>query len=178
MIYALIAIGALIVLVLIIAATRPSKFGVTRSASISAPAQVVFPHVNDLHKWQEWSPWAKMDPTAKVAYEGPDAGQGAAFSWAGNNKVGEGRMEIVESRPNQLVLFKLDFLKPMRATNTAEFTFKPDGDQTIVTWTMSGKNNLMGKIFSMFVNCDKMIGGQFEQGLANMKALAEGQAKA
>jgi uncharacterized protein YndB with AHSA1/START domain len=169
----LIGLAVIIVLFLIVAATRPSEFQVTRSATIAAPPAVVFPHVNDLHKWEAWSPWAKLDPNAKQTYEGPPAGPGAALSWAGNNKVGEGRMEIIESRPTELVRFKLDFLKPMKATNTAEFTFKPEGNGTLVTWAMSGKNNFVGKVFGLIVNCDKMIGGQFEKGLSQMKAIAE-----
>ena len=111
------------------AALRPSEFRVTRSTLVAAPADVVFAHVNDLHAWEAWSPWAKLDPAAKTTYEGPSAGVGAAFSWDGNRNVGQGRMTIVESRPNQLVRFRLDFLKPFKGTNAAEFTFqsRPSG---------------------------------------------------
>lgn len=170
----LIVVAVAIVVLVAVIAMRPSDFRITRSASIVAPTAVVFGQVNDFHKWEAWSPWAKMDPTAKTTYEGPAAGNGAIFRWAGNNKVGEGNMTIIESRPNELVQIKLEFLKPFTATHTAEFTFKPEGAQTIVTWSMYGKNNFMAKAVGLFMNCDKMIGGQFEQGLADMKAIAEG----
>jgi hypothetical protein len=114
-----------------------------------------------------------MDPVCKNTFEGAAAGTGAIFIWAGNKKVGEGRMTITESRPSELIRIKLEFLKPFKATNTAEFTFKSQGNQTLVTWSMSGKNNFMGKAFGLFVNCDKMVGGDFEKGLAAMKSVAE-----
>jgi carbon monoxide dehydrogenase subunit G len=125
--------------------------------------------VNDFHNWQAWSPWAKMDPTAKNSFAGTPSGEGALFSWAGNNKVGEGRMTIMESRPSESIRIKLEFLKPFQATNTAEFTFQPTGEGTLVTWSMSGKNSFMAKAVVLVMNCDKMVGGQFEQGLANLK---------
>jgi len=170
----LIAIAAIVIVFLIVAAMRPSNFRVTRSASIPASSAAVFPHVNNLHKFQDWSPWAKMDPAAKTAFEGPPEGTGAAFRWAGNKNVGEGRMILTESRPNELIRFRLEFIKPFAGTNTAEFTFQPEGNQTTVTWSMSGKNNFLMKAVGMFLNCDKMVGGQFEQGLANLKAVATG----
>jgi hypothetical protein len=169
----LIVLAAVVVVFLIVVAMQPSGFRVERSATIAAPSAVVFPQVNDLHKFQDWSPWAKRDPACKTSFEGPPAGTGAGFHWAGNKEVGEGRMTITESRPNELVRFRLDFLKPFAATNTAEFAFKPSGNQTVVTWSMSGERNFFFKAFGLFVNCDKMIGSDFEKGLANMKAIAE-----
>ena len=169
----LIALAVIVVVFVAIVAVQPSDFRISRSATIAAPPEAVFAQVNGLHNWEAWSPWAKLDSAAKSTYEGPAAGVGAAFTWAGNNKVGEGRMTITESRPNESVRFKLDFLKPFKATNTAEFTFKPEGIQTAVTWSMYGKNSFIGKAVGLFINCDKMVGGQFEQGLAQMKSLAE-----
>jgi uncharacterized protein YndB with AHSA1/START domain len=163
----------LIIVFLVIVALQPSEFRVTRIATIAAAPAAVFEQVNDLHKWQAWSPWAKLDPNAKNAFEGPPAGACAAFSWAGNKQVGEGRMTITESRPNELVRFKLDFLKPFTATNVAEFTFRPEGAQTVVTWSMTGTNNFMFKAVGLFMNCDKMLGGQFEQGLANLNSVVQ-----
>src|SRR5262249_17972049 len=124
-----------------------------------------------------WSPWAKLDPAAKISYEGPTAGVGAAFTWAGNSEVGEGRMTITESRPNEKVVFRLDFEKPFKDTSTAEFTFEPKGDQTAVTWTMLGKNGFVGKAMSLVINCDKMLGGYFEKGLAQLDAVSQAAAK-
>lgn len=173
----LLSLAAIIVVFLAIVAVQPNDFRVTRSAAIAAPAPAIFPHVNELKKWDAWSPWMKLDPNAKSTFEGPPAGKGAAMSWAGNNDVGEGKMTITESRPNELVRFHLEFYKPMAGTSDAEFTFKPEGNQTTVTWTMTGKNNFIAKAMCLVMNMDKMVGGQFEQGLAAMKTIAEGTAK-
>ena len=171
----LVVIAVLIVLFCIVVALRPDEFVVSRSTAISAPSPVVFEYVNDLHKWQEFSPWAKLDPAARNSFDGPRSGVGASFAWAGNSKVGEGRMTITESRPDELIRFRLDFLKPFAATNTAEFIFKYEGGKTVVTWSMSGKSNFFFKAMGLFMNCDKMVGSQFSEGLANLKALAEAQ---
>ena len=173
----LIALIVIVVVFVIVVALQPADFRVTRSATIAAPPAAVFAQVNDLHNWEAWSPWAKLDPNSKIAYEGPPAGVGAAFAWSGNYEVGEGRMTITESRPNEFVQFKLDFVKPFKGTNTAEFTFKPEGNQTAVTWSMSGKKNFIMKAIGLFVSCDKMMGGFFEKGLAQMKSVAEAAAK-
>jgi hypothetical protein len=170
----LIALAVAVTAFVAFVATRPGEFRISRSGTLPAPAAAVFPHVNDLRKWEAWSPWARLDPSAKSTFEGPAAGTGAIMSWIGNKNVGEGRMTIVESRPNELVRFKLEFFKPFKATNTAEFTFKPEGNQTAVTWSMFGTNNFMAKAINVFINCDEMVGGQFEQGLANLRAVVEG----
>lgn len=167
----------LIVLVVIVAgfagvvAMQPSEFRIVRSATIPAPPAEVFAQVNDFHNWEAWSPWAKLDPAAKNSFEGPAAGKGAIFKWSGNNEVGEGSMTITESRPSDLIRIKLDFVKPFEGTNITEFTFKPEGDQTVVTWDMSGHNTFMGRVFCLFMNMDKMVGGKFEEGLANLKSV-------
>ena len=133
--------------------------------------------MNDLHKWGAWSPWAKLDPAMKETHEGAPAGTGAIYSWAGNSEVGEGRMMITESRPNELVRIKLEFLKPFAATNTTEFTFKPEGNQTAVTWDMTGEKNYISKAMCMFVSMDKMVGGDFEKGLVALKSVSENIAR-
>ena len=172
------AAGALVVVVLaLIVAMQPSEFRIERSAVIAAPAPAVFAQVDDFHNWKAWSPWAKLDPAAKNSFEGAPSGKGAAFSWAGNNKVGEGRMTITESRPNELIRIKLEFLKPFDATNTAEFTFRPEGERTAVTWSMYGHNNFISRAVFLFVNMDKALDGEFEKGLASMKSAAEASAK-
>lgn len=154
-------------------ALQPAEFKISRSAVIDAPASKVFAQVNDFHQWEAWSPWAKLDPNSKATYEGPAAGVGASFAWAGNNQVGEGRMTITESKPVERILINLEFLKPMKATSLTEFTFTPEAGQTRVTWTMSGRNNFIGKAMNLVMNCDKMVGGYFEKGLTQMKAVAE-----
>ena len=169
----LIALAALVIVFLVIVALQPSDFRVTRTATIAAPPPAVFAQVNDFHNWEAWSPWAKLDPALKQNYAGAPAGTGAIYSWSGNNNVGEGRMTITESRPSDLILINLEFMRPFAATNTTEFTFKPEGDGTAVTWTMAGRNTFMAKAVHMFMNMDKMVGGQFEQGLATMKRVVE-----
>jgi Polyketide cyclase / dehydrase and lipid transport len=170
-------IAAIVILFLIVVAMQPSQFRVERKATIAAPPAVVFRHVNSFHKWNDWSPWAKLDPSAKNSYDGPEAGTGAKFAWQGNNKVGQGQMTILESRPSDLIRIKLEFIRPFTCTNAAEFTFRPEGNQTAVTWAMTGTNNFMAKAFGLFMNMDKMVGGDFEKGLASLKSLAEAQAK-
>jgi hypothetical protein len=157
----------------VIVALQPSEFRVARSTTISAPPSAGFVQVNDFHKWEAWNPWGKIDPAMKQTYEGAPAGTGAIYTWAGNNEVGEGRMAIIESRPSELIRVKLEFFKPFAATNTAEFTFKPEANQTVVTWSMFGEKNFMAKAIHLFMNMDKMIGGQFEKGLAEMKSVVE-----
>jgi hypothetical protein len=171
----LIAFAVLILIFVIVVASRPTDFSYQRKATITAQPSAVFPHVNDLHKWQVWSPWAKKDPAAKTTFEGPPAGVGSSMSWAGNNDVGEGTMTVIESKPNESVTFKLEFRKPFVGTNLAEFTFKPEADKTQVVWTMTGKNNFFSKAFGLFVDCDKMIGDDFEKGLADLKKIVETQ---
>lgn len=169
----LIVIGVIIVVFVIIVALQPAEFHVARTATIVAPAEFVFAQVNELKKWDAWSPWVKMDPAMKQTYEGPVSGKGAISRWAGNNQVGEGSMTIIESRPNELIRFNLEFIKPMAGTSTAEFSFKPEGNQTTVTWSMSGRNNFIAKAMCLFMNMDKMVGGEFEKGLAQMKSITE-----
>lgn len=154
-------------------AMQAADFRITRSATFAAPAAAVFAQVNDLHKWEAWSPWAKRDPQMKQTYDGTPAGVGAITAWVGNQEVGEGRMTITESRADEMIRIKLEFFKPFTANNTAEFEFKPEGNQTTVAWSMSGRNNFMAKAVGLFMNMDKMIGGDFEKGLANMKAVIE-----
>jgi hypothetical protein len=146
---------------------------VTRSAKISAPPEKIFQHVNDLHNWEAWSPWAKLDPNAKNAFEGAASGTGASMSWAGNCKIGVGRMTITDSKASESICLRLNFEKPMKATNLAEFIFKSEGSHTVVTWAMTAKNQGISKVFGLIFNCDKMIGDQFEKGLANLKSVVE-----
>jgi len=172
----LIAAVVIVALFVTIVATRPSEFRYTRTGRINAPVDVVFANVNDFHKWEAWSPWAKMDPNCKNNFSGPESGPGATFAWSGNNKVGEGRMTIMDTRPNEVIHIKLEFLKPFKATNTAEFTFKTEGSQTQVTWSMYGNCNFMSKAVGLFMNCEKMIGRDFEKGLANLDSASQAMA--
>ena len=169
----LLALVAIVLVLVIIVAVQPSEFHVERSAKISAPPAEVFSQVNNFHAWEAWSPWEKMDPTMKKTYEGPPAGTGAIYSWVGSSQVGEGRMTLTESQPNDLIRIKLEFFKPFAGTNTAEFAFKPERDETLVTWSMDGKYSFIPKAMNLVMNINKMIGGQFETGLAQMKSVVE-----
>ena len=168
-----ITIFVILLLLAIIIQLRPNNFKISRSLSMKATPEAIFPHVNDLSKWNAWSPWAKLDPNAKNSFEGPTSGNGAIMRWAGNNDVGEGSMTIVDSRPSELVKFRLDFLKPFAGTNMAEFSFKNEGNQTLVNWSMSGENNFITKAIGLVINCDKMVGEQFEKGLVSLKTIVE-----
>lgn len=167
------AVVALIAAFIVVVAMQPSDFRIVRSTTISGPPSDIFAQVNDLHKWEAWSPWAKLDHTLKQSYEGAPSGTGAIYGWNGNKRVGEGRMSITESRPNDLIRIKLEFMRPFAGTNDVEFSFKPEGDQTVVTWTMTGKYSFIPKAVGLFMNMEKMLGGMFEQGLAQMKAVVE-----
>ena len=173
----LIGLAVIAVVLAVVVAIQPSSFRVARSAAISVPPERVFAQVNDLHRWEAWSPWLAPDPAAKTAYEGPPAGPGAVFTWSGNSEVGEGRMTITESRPHELVRLRLDFKRPFASTSTAEFTFAPDGERTVVTWSMSGEKNFLAKALHLVMNMDTMIGGKFDEGLVQMKAVAEATAR-
>ena len=173
----LMALVVIVVVFVAIVAMQPSEFRVARTTTIAAPAPVVFAEVNDFHKWRAWSPYEKLDPAMKKTYEGPPAGTGASYSWAGNSHAGEGRATITESRPNELVRIKLDFVKPFEGTAFAEFTFKPEGDRTVVEWSLVGNNNFVSKAVHLFMNMDKMVGGQFEDGLAELKSVVEAAPK-
>lgn len=165
----LIAIAGLAVFI----SMRPDEFRVTRSIRMQASPQVPFDLVNDFRKWAFWSPWATLDPAAKNQFQGPPVGTGSMFSWEGNRHVGAGKMTIEESYPSHTIKIKLEFFKPMKGVSIAEYTFKQEGEQTLVTWSMSGKNTFLAKAMSLVMNCEKMMGGMFEKGLANMKNVAE-----
>ena len=169
----LLVLAIFIIVFIVIVALQPAEYSIVRTAGIAAPAPAVFGEVNDFHKWEAWSPWAKLDPEAKNTFEGPPTGTGAIFTWAGNKKVGAGRMKITESNPDYLIRIKLDFLKPFASTATTEFVFNPEDSQTAVTWTMTGRKNFISKGFCLFMNMDKMVGGDFERGLASLKSVVE-----
>lgn len=170
-----IAVGLLAVVaaILLFAMTKPDSFELERSLRIAAAPAAIFPYLDDFHRWGEWSPWEKMDPAMKRTFSGASSGVGAVYAWQGNKQVGEGRMEILESAAPSRVVLALDFLAPFEAHNTTEFTLTPAADATIVTWRMSGPNTFLGKVMSVFVSMDKMVGPDFEAGLANLKAAAE-----
>ena len=160
--------------VLIYAATRPDSFRVQRTASIKAPPEEIFAQINDLRAHGAWSPWERKDPGMKRTYTGPQAGKGATYEWEGNKEIGQGRMEIAEAVAPSKVTMKLDFIRPFEAHNIAEFVLQSAGDSTSVTWAIYGPSPYISKVMTMFFDMDKMIGKEFESGLANLKALAEG----
>lgn len=156
----------------IVAASRPDEFRLTRSVFMRAPADKIFPEVNNHRKFGNWSPWAKMEPHAQYVLEGPEEGVGAIVKWRGK-KTGEGISTIITSRQNELVQFRLEFLKPFKAVNTAEFTFVPEHGGTRVSWSMYGHASFLSKLMGLIMNCEKMLAKQFDQGLADLKLIAE-----
>ena len=175
-----VALAVAIAIVLILASTRPDTFSVRRSAVVEAPAEKIFPLIENFHQWVNWSPWEDRDPAMKRTYAGAERGKGAIYAWDGNKNVGSGRMEILDASSPSKIVIKLDFFKPFEGHNTAEFTFAPERDAsaTNITWVMHGPSSLMSKVMQVFMNLDKMIGRDFETGLANLKRLTEKQANA
>lgn len=171
------AVALALVILACVIVTRPNDFTVARRTTIAAAPAVIFPMVNDFHNWAAWSPWEGLDPKMQRTYSGAAAGRGAAYAWAGNDKVGEGKMTILRSKPDAEIQIQLEFIKPWQANNDTTFTFQPQGAGTLVTWRMSGSNTLMTKAISLFMPMDKMIGPDFEKGLATMKTKAEAAKK-
>jgi K+-transporting ATPase KdpF subunit len=164
-----------IVVVLCVALTKPDSFRVERSVTINASPEKVATLISDFHQWDGWSPWARLDPNMKTSYSGPASGPGAVYEWEGNSKVGKGRMEILSAEPAKTTI-KLDFLKPFEGHNITDFVLEPQGSATRVNWIMNGPMTLFpGKIMSVFSPMDKMIGPDFDKGLANLKTIAERQ---
>jgi hypothetical protein len=164
---------ALVALLLLFATTRPNDFRVERSIAIKADPAKVYALLNDFHAFGSWSPWQRLDPAMKVGYAGADSGKGAIYTWEGNDDVGSGRMEILQTEPNSRVLVKLDFLQPFEGHNTSEYTLTSAAGTTTVTWAMYGPSPYVSKLMGIFVSMDSMIGKDFERGLANLQAVAE-----
>jgi len=171
---ALIVVGLLGAFAVVVA-MQPDTYKVTRSTTIAAPAETVFPLVNNYRRWDAWSPWAKLDPNMKVEFSGPESGVGAAYSWKGNSDVGAGKMTTLEAEPNKALRIQLDFIEPFADTSNTIFTFTPSSDAktTTVTWDMAGNANFVSKAMCLFVSMDSMLGPDFEKGLASLKILAE-----
>ena len=169
---AIVVIVAILAL-LAFAATRPDTFRVERQTTIQAPPDKIFAYLQDFHKWSEWSPWEKLDPTMKRTFSGTASGKGAVYAWDGSGKAGAGRMEILDAPQPAKVVIQLDFIKPFEGHNTAEFTLQAQGHLTQVTWVMHGPAPFISKLMGIFFNMDKLIGNDFETGLANLKGVAE-----
>jgi hypothetical protein len=155
------------------AATKPGEFRLRRTHRINTAPAKIFPFINDFRRWEAWSPWEKLDPALKRTHSGAASGKGAVYEWEGNGKAGKGRMEIVDSAAPGKLTIKIDFIKPFEAHNTVEFMLEPKANATDVTWSMFGPNPYMMKVMGVFVDMDKMVGKDFETGLANLKAVAE-----
>jgi uncharacterized protein YndB with AHSA1/START domain len=168
-----IGLAVVVAAILIFATTKPDSFSVQRTATIKAPPEKIFPLINDYRSWMSWSPWEKKDPAMKRTYSGAASGKGSVYEWEGNKEIGQGRMEIAEVSPPSHVAIDMHFIKPFDSFSTAEFTLQPKGDSTDVTWSMHGPNAYISKIITIFVSMDKMIGKEFETGLANLKTIAE-----
>src|SRR5581483_1311486 len=168
-----VVLAIIIAIVLVLASTKPDTFRIQRTAVMNAPADNIFPLIADFREWLNWSPWEGKDPALKRTYSGAERGRGAVYAWDGNKNVGAGRMEILEASEPSKVVINLDFLKPFEAHNTAEFTMLPQGGATNVVWVMHGPAPFMSKLMQVFMNMDRMIGRDFETGLANLKTITE-----
>ena len=174
----LIGIVLVVAVFLVYASRRPDSYHVERSAKIDAPPLVVFNQLDDFKAWSNWSPWEKIDPSMTRSYDGPPRGVGARYAWQGNKKVGKGKMEITESQPPTLVKERLEFIEPFAAVAETTFRVAPEGDKAAtVTWSMDGRHNFVGKVFSVFMNMDKTIGPDFDRGLANLAQVSMAEAK-
>ncbi len=169
----LLVVVAVVALFALYVATRPSAYRVERTVLVKAEPDKVFPLVVIFRRWDQWSPWAKLDPNMKVEFGGPKGGYGSTYAWKGNEKVGEGKMTMTGALPNQLVAIKLDFVKPWEQTADIRFDFKPEADGTRITWIMSGKYDFVGKLFAVFMDMDKTVGPDLEKGLAALKTIGE-----
>jgi hypothetical protein len=169
----LIGVLVLVALLVLVVSTRPSHFHVERSARVAAPPAVIFPLINDFHRWPSWSPWEKLDPGMKREYSGSPEGEGAAYDWSGNDDVGVGSMRITDSQPPARVAIALEFKKPWQATNTTLFSVAPEASGSTVTWGMDGESNFVFKAVGLFMNMDEMVGKDFEAGLQNLQGVAE-----
>ena len=156
-------------------ALQPDNFRIERRMMVDVPPMEVFAQVNDFHKWEDWSPWAKLDPDATVAFEGPRAGQGAVFKWAGNDRIGQGTMTLVANKPGEFIRIDVEFVKPFEGKSTSEFTFRPQGDRTQVTWASYGPMTYLTKAICLVMSMEKVLGPDMESGLVRMKAVAEGR---
>ena len=163
---------AAVAIVLILASRQPDEFRVERTATINAPAEKIVAHIDDFHQWSAWSPYERLDPAMQRTFSGAPTGKGSIYEWNGNSDVGQGRMEILDASPNK-VSIKLDFYKPMEASNVAEFDLQPKGDATDVTWAMYGPMPFISKVMCVFFDIDKMVGTDFEKGLAELKKVSE-----
>lgn len=175
--YIVLGIGAVmiaaIVFVLLLAAAKPNRFRVERSIEIAAPPEKIFPYFEDLRQQRLWSPWDQKDPAMKRTYAGPEKGVGSSYEWDGNREIGAGRQEIVSVTPHSKIEASIDFYRPMRISNRIEYLLRPSGSGTRVSWAIYGPMPFMSRVMSVFMSMDKMIGGEFEKGLVQLKALAE-----
>lgn len=169
----LLVLVALVVLFGVFVALQPSEYRVERSTMIAAPASAVFPHVNDFRKWQDWSPWAKLDPDAKITFEGPESGEGTIMAWNGNKEVGEGKMTLVESKPDEAVKIKVGFTRPFEGGTNSAFEFSPKGDETEIVWAMHGNHGFVEKAFFLLMGGPGMMGADIEKGLSQLKSTVE-----
>jgi len=168
-----------VAVVLLIAARRPAHFRIQRTLTIAAPQATVFAELQDLRRWRDWSPWEGIDPDLRRAYSGAEAGEGAVYDWdSDNKKAGQGRMTILEADPSRKLVLRLDFIRPFAATNTAEFILQSCESGSIITWAMYGPSPFVSRLFGLVFDMDRMVGGDFEKGLARLKSLAETRAAA
>jgi uncharacterized protein YndB with AHSA1/START domain len=171
--YLVLLLAVALAALILVASRKPDTFRIARSIRIDAPASAIYPHIASMQAFTRWSPWQAKDPAMTQSFGPVAEGLGASMDWSGNSKVGQGRMEVTAVEPPSRIAYKLNFLKPMRAENMAEFTLKEAGGATDVTWAMTGASPFTSKVFDTLMNMDRMVGRDFEEGLANLKAISE-----
>lgn len=172
----LLGVAAVLLVLVAVVATRPSRYAVERSATIAAPAELIYGQLADFHRWDAWSPWAKLDPAMKTSHSGAPSGQGAVYEWSGNDQVGKGRMTVTAAEPPTRLAIDLEFLEPFASRSRTDFTLAPAPGGTKVTWAMTGELGFAEKAVGLFMDMDTMIGKDFEKGLAQLEAVAEAEA--
>jgi len=170
----IVGLAIVVLIVLGIAATRSPIMRVERYATIPAPAEKIFPLINNLREWQAWSPWERLDPALKRKYGGAEAGKGATYEWEGNKQAGKGRMQVVESVEPRSIVLDLHFLKPWESRGRIEFLLRPTEAGTEVVWTMESPRTFMTKLVCVFINMERMVGRDFESGLARLREVVTG----
>jgi uncharacterized protein YndB with AHSA1/START domain len=172
----LVGLAALLAILVAVIASRPATYHVERSALVAAPPRAVYERVADFRRWSEWSPWAHVDPKMKQSFEGAPSGTGAEYAWSGNSQIGEGRMSILEARPDERVAMRMDLTRPLKSTSTTELRLSPEGGGVRVVWVMDGRRNFAGKAVALLASMDARLGRDFEKGLEDLKRVAEAEA--
>ncbi len=167
-------IAVLLLALCIYAALKPATFLVAREISIKATPEVIFTHINNAKKANDWMPWKEIDQEAVMVELGPEEGVGSGSKWDSKGQMGTGQAVVIESVPNVKVVTQLTYTKPMEMSQLATVSLSPnESGDTNVRWEVTGENTFMGRLMCIFMDMDKIVGQQFEKGLNNLKRIVE-----